>query len=160
MNELNVGEAIIVNFADRPCARLIAEVVGFGLNGDLVKYKYLDKRARLDGVLVTPRDRARRVTDFGVILSGTHELLRLWVLPSGPSTVKYKDGNTREWQPEGNPDELLMDDGNSEFRRTVTADYIRERIKTMRGDATARQVLRGDFKSMHEAFKFAAKHEE
>ena len=97
MNDIKIGDFVIINDADRPCARLIAQV--YKVDGWLMKAKYLSKHtgtkkcwSRAGGTTL--------VSDFGVNIifneNGTHYTAD----QVDESKAKYLDGRPREWQPE------------------------------------------------------------
>lgn len=96
---LEQGELVIANEFDRPCARLICEVIKE--EGEVVLLQYLDARVDKGGKLLVEADRVSRVQDFGVRLRNKSTFGYCEVEHTKPSTVAYPNGNgIRPWQPE------------------------------------------------------------
>lgn len=103
---IQLGDYVIMNDADKPCTRLIAQVIELPEGRDFVRGRYICERTnmrepygRLSG--------ATLVSDFGVELTFntddtvTSEQVR-------PSVATYSDGKPRQWQPHGeNPTQPL-----------------------------------------------------
>lgn len=106
---MNIGDAVIINDFDRPCANCIAIVTGLYGHGG---------RVYVDAVYVTSGDRCCDLLEcvtplsaFGVELSvepaqpavGEASLFvqRVSVRRVRPSTACYPDGQPRDWQPHG-----------------------------------------------------------
>lgn len=90
-----IGEYVIINHFDRPCARLIAEVTK--VEGEYVEGRYITTGARMKvcrGLLsdVVP------VSDFGIQLQFYNG--RVTALEVEESHAAYPDGKPRRWQPE------------------------------------------------------------
>lgn len=97
--KIKVGDAVIMNYHDRPCTRLVAIV--HSIRDNFVYAYYLTRNNRIG--LHECADRYENVTllkDFGVELVIADELATCTLIRE--STAKYKDGSIRQWQPDGN----------------------------------------------------------
>lgn len=103
---ISIGDYVIMNDADKPCTRLIAQVAELPEGKDFLRARYICERTnmrepygRLSG--------ATLVSDFGVEM--TFEGDTVTTEQVRPSVATYRDGRPREWQPHGeNPTQQLF----------------------------------------------------
>ena len=104
---IKVGDYVIMNNSDKPCTRLIAQVIELPEGQDFVRGRYICKGTNMR----YPYGRlseATLVSDFGVELFFTGG--RVSSEQVNPSAATYRDGRPREWQPGGeNPEQELYD---------------------------------------------------
>ena len=90
-----IGEYVIINEYDKPCTRLVAQVVS--VEGDKVKARYITEGTTLR-VCESSLSSVTPVSDFGVLL--IFEGSRVSGIRNGESIATYRDGKPRYWQPE------------------------------------------------------------
>lgn len=104
---IKVGDYVIMNNSDKPCTRLIAQVIELPEGKDFVRGRYICKGTNMR----YPQGRlseATLVSDFGVELFFANGRVSSEQLR--PSAATYRDGKPREWQPHGeNPEQELYD---------------------------------------------------
>lgn len=102
---IGLGDYIIINDADKPCTRLIAEVIHVDHEKDFVRARYICKKTNMrecQGRL----SKATLVSAFGVEMS--FEENQVTATQVRPSTARYFDEEPRDWQPSGeNPTQTL-----------------------------------------------------
>lgn len=106
MSEIKIGDYVIMNDADKPCTRLIAQVTELPEGKDFVRARYICERTNMRepyGRL----SRATLVSDFGVEITFDGDTVTTEQVR--PSVATYPDGKSREWQPSGeNPEQKLF----------------------------------------------------
>lgn len=88
-----IGDYVIVNFWDLPCARLTAKVIEVSENAVVSEYICADVSMRT--ICSNPND-VRCLSDFGIevqFISGGFVCVK-----NGESQVRYADGSIRLWQ--------------------------------------------------------------
>jgi hypothetical protein len=103
---------IICNEHDRPCTKLVAEIIENDPESEYVKARYLTVGSSICTVYAR-RDRLRYVEDFGVELffaNGT-----VTGIQTGPSKAAYPNGAPRRWQPESNETWALKQPVRTDF---------------------------------------------
>jgi len=104
---IKVGDYVIMNNTDKPCTRLIAQVIELPEGKDFVRGRYICKNTNMRYPQGGLSD-ATLVSDFGVELFFANG--RISSEQVNPSVAKYRDGRPREWQPHGeNPEQELYD---------------------------------------------------
>jgi hypothetical protein len=108
---LSVGMPVIVNYCDRPCARLVAIITAFSEDGSAIA-SYLStetgiKKCWEHASKMTP------VSDFGMRLEIDRKRRIFWISPvaGAANMAVYSDGRPREWQPETPYTETGREDG-------------------------------------------------
>lgn len=109
---IKVGDYVIMNNSDKPCTRLIAQVIELPEGQDFVRGRYICKGTNMR----YPQGRlseATLVSDFGVELSVNVSFANAKVSTGQvrPSVAKYRDGRPRQWQPDGEKPEQELYDG-------------------------------------------------
>lgn len=108
---IKVGDYVIMNNSDKPCTRLIAQVIELPEGKDFVRGRYICKNTNMR----YPQGRlseATLVSDFGVELSVELSLTngKISTEQVRPSVATYSDGKPRQWQPDGeNPEQELWE---------------------------------------------------
>jgi len=96
-----IGDCVILNDCERPCAEMICVVVGF--DNQQYTCKYLNADKKFDSYnkpgMKTSLDEATRVADFGVVMRYSDG--RYWCEHTAASIAKYRDGHPRLWQESG-----------------------------------------------------------
>jgi len=160
--KFELGDLVIVNDKDRPCARLVAEVVVPRNNGCVV-YRYLDER--VDGHARNAGDGATMhlVTDFGVRISARSSLYLVYFDRIKLSNVHYSSGEVRAWQPEYE-EGLKLRNGSSEFRKYHMLRFYMRHFSDAPGRAVEDYVLpffakitSGEIADLDEAHEHAEK---
>ncbi len=102
-NEIYLGNCVIINHVEQPCAKLLSVVTSFDehtvttnyLNADKLFNSYNKKGCTNNKVDVTP------VSLFGVQVEVDLETNEYWCTPVEKTTAKYHDGDLRSWQEHG-----------------------------------------------------------
>jgi hypothetical protein len=102
-NEITLGNCVIINHIEQPCAKLLAVIISFDeetvttnyLNADKVFNSYNKKGC------VNRRNEVTPVSLFGVQVVVDLEMNEYWCDPVGETTAKYHDGELRLWQEHG-----------------------------------------------------------
>lgn len=109
---IKIGDAIIINEADRPCTSLVAIVTAIDTSG-AVSARYLNKKLstrekdkKQIPCIITDSSpfEATALCDFGVILFATYDSMggnsfRCFPDPKNPCVATYgRDGKLRPWQ--------------------------------------------------------------
>ena len=113
---ISIGDYVIMNDADKPCTRLIAQVTELPEGKDFVRARYICERTsmrepygRLSG--------ATLVSDFGVEITFEGDTVTTEQVRASVAT--YRDGKPRNWQPHGeNPTQKLYR-GKAKKRRAA-----------------------------------------
>lgn len=96
--EIRIGDYIIINNTDKPCTRLIAEVVEVDQARNFVRAKYLCKNTNMKECYGRLSE-ATLISEFGVICGKERDMLKAAQI--SPSKALYRDGRSRDWQPQG-----------------------------------------------------------
>lgn len=106
---IKVGDYVIMNNSDKPCTRLIAQVIELPEGKDFVGGRYICKGTNMR----YPYGRlseATLVSSFGVELFFANGRVSSEQVNPDRCVAKYRDGRPREWQPHGeNPEQELYD---------------------------------------------------
>jgi hypothetical protein len=94
MSSISIGAFVIVNEIDRPCDRLIAEVIACHEDGETATVRYCNIE---HPEIRVPIKRMCLVSDFGreVYLGGYRALTEPG---KDPSVATYPNGELRKWQ--------------------------------------------------------------
>jgi hypothetical protein len=95
----SVGDYIIVNYIDRPCAKLVAWITG-QVGGEYTCL-YLSPVAGFDREIKSDLRDATLLKEFGIALHRNRE--SYWCEQVGNSRATYGDGAPRRWQDIGTP---------------------------------------------------------
>ena len=114
-----VGDLVILNDCERPCALLVAVIVGD--DGELYSWRYLSaapELAKFRGMR-SRLSQATLVADFGAqirvdILAGIY-----WCVVVKESVAKYSDGAMRHWQEYSGPVRCTMQAELAEYFGTI-----------------------------------------
>lgn len=123
MKGFDIGDLVIVNEFDRPCARLIAEVMDMGL--DYLVVEYIDKSLEHHGKMrVYDISNPTKIEDFGMRLCAYVSDYGFAVCRSvyKPKAV-YKNGRERLWQPELK-DQVNLREEITVFGRRYCVEYF------------------------------------
>lgn len=98
-SKIKAGSYVIINYADKPCTRLIAEVIAVDHLHNRVSARYICKDTSMK--TCTGRlSEATLVEDFGVDLVFDRDLTVKGIISREP-VATYGDGRRRRWQEDG-----------------------------------------------------------
>lgn len=114
MSKIQIGDYVIMNEADKPCTRLIAEVIELSNDQNFVRGRYICKNTNMREPYGKLSD-VTLVSSFGVEMFFNEEMVGTEQVR--PSVAKYQNGAPREWQPSGeNPEQKLFNVKNRKKR--------------------------------------------
>lgn len=100
--KLKVGDCVIVNCIEQPCARMVAVVTKASKKKQRVHCKYLNSESCFDPfndpTMKPAIARVTKLTDFGVKLHFDEVTQQYWCEQLAQSVAKYEDGQLRPWQ--------------------------------------------------------------
>lgn len=88
-----IGDLVIINHIDKPCAALISVVTGFGT--EFVKAHYVTEYPNMRTCSSDPSN-VTKLEDFGIDAEITEDTIRC--IKRRPSIAEYANGKQREWQ--------------------------------------------------------------
>lgn len=104
--KIKIGDYVIMNDADKPCTRLIAQIIELPEGKDFARGQYICKKVNIR----EPCGRLSDVTlisDFGVEMAFSSDMVSTEQVR--PSVATYRDGEPRDWQPgDENPYQKLF----------------------------------------------------